>query len=436
MNTFMNSFFEEELAALQSAKREFLEKFPNAEIDLNTEMLLNGFATLTARLRKDMAETENKIARGFIEKVSPELLKPISSRTLVEIVPSASDNLIREISAGARLQEKASGTILNSWQVTQKHKLNPVQKILSIKAVEDSESFDCLEIEGEGIGDEGTEYIIYVNSWELWYYLLKYAKIFSAKPYNAKPFIIAKPKYAWELCRDFFTFEEKFRFIYANALPKKIRFDKKLPRHIFSGVSGDSLKLRVFPVEHIIPELQAELPIRRGGRQEDGLNKLQGAECENLEFLVKDESLYMCSVRALLKPTPFMNVPNKQNLEWAILAILQKNYLGFFERDVLAEALQMYLWNHQGKRNFLAHSIRKASCEIGNSVFMGSIVPQANIKIIMQCEIFTGNDYEFLGVINAFGEMLFYLFGRTLPCNLKIALTLRIEPFGMEMSFL
>jgi len=104
--------------------------------------------------------------------------------------------------------------------------------------------------------------------------------------------------------------------------------------------------------------------------------------------------------------------------EWKILGLLQKNYLRFFERDSLKNALEMSLWNAQGKRNYLAHSIKNVLLENKSAVHKGCLVPKACVKITLSLDFFDIGNYEFMGILRAYGEMLFYLFKKILSAIL------------------
>jgi type VI protein secretion system component VasA len=244
----MNAFYEQEIKALQNFKKEFDNAYRNANLDFNAEQILLGLASLTARIREEMAETENEIARNFVESIIEDLLLPLPSRSLAEVIPSPADNQEREIPGKAMLSSKSRNSSEKPflWSVTGSHKFNPAQKIISASAKEDSNGFDCLEFESIGKGP----WIVYINgetefAWGLWNFILENALDIAVKPY-----VIAKPENPWELCRDFFCFEEKFRYIYMENLPRKLRFAKKIPREIFSKISTENFKLNVLPIEN------------------------------------------------------------------------------------------------------------------------------------------------------------------------------------------
>jgi type VI protein secretion system component VasA len=483
------NFFEQELKMLEYAKKEFDKAHIDAELNFDTEQLLFGLASLTARIRQEMAETESEIARDFVESVAPELLLPLPARSLAEIIPSPSDNQQREIPSGALLCSKGKKNDEKPffWSVCGKHKLAPLQKIISVKAMEDSEGFDCLEFEKCGNGP----WIIYINgesefAWALWYFMLEFAK------HSVKPYIIAKPQNPWELCRDFFCFEEKFRYIYMEHLPDKIRFAKKIPREIFSGICIENFKLNVLPIENSFEQNLEPVFLENGAFEEKifpnesrqiimylkevlagnmkkvdfkkikyryNSNKLRFANLpSNADMLsiaafvcdgtsatmaleqggvlqAKNSAMQMCVIRSVIKSLPFFPPLGKHMREWGILGLLQKNYWRFFESDTLKNALEMQLWNTQGKRNYLVHCIKNVSLENKNAVHKGCLVPVAYVKITISLDFFNINNYEFSGILRAYGEMLFYLFKKIFICNILVELVLHIEPFGMELKW-
>jgi len=469
---------EQELKVLQNLKKEFDSVYKNAELNFDTEHLLFGLASLTARIREEMAETENEIARDFVESVAPNMLLSLSARALAEVIPSPSDNLEREIPSGCLLcsKNKKSGEKPFFWRVAGSHRLNPLQKIISVKATEDSEGFNCLEFESKGSGP----WIIYINSWALWHFMLE----------HAKPYVMARPQNPWELCREFFCFEEKFRYIYMENLPSKLRFSKKIPREIFSKICTESFKLNVLPIENsfeqnlepvllesgcfeakIFPnegwqiilclkEVLAgsikkakfeEVKYRYNSGKIRFLNLPQNADTLSIAALVcdgisasleagsmlsaKNSAMQMCEIRSVLEALPFLPPSADRSDEWKILGLLQKNYLKFFEHDMLKNALEMQLWNAQGKRNYLAHCIKSVILENGNAVYKGCILPKACVKIVLSLDFFDINNYEFLGILRAYGEMLLNLFKKVFICNMLIGLVLRVEPFGMELKW-
>ncbi|MCL2100347.1 MAG: type VI secretion system baseplate subunit TssF [Fibromonadales bacterium] len=461
----MNAFYEQELKTLRSLK--------NVELNFETEQILFGVAALTARIRREIAETENEIARDFVESIAPEMLLPLPARSLAEIVPSPADNSAREIPSGALLSSKSKkyGEKPFFWRVIGTHKLNPLQRITSVKVVE-SEGFDCLEFESSGDGP----WVIYINgesefAWALWHLLLE----------HGKPHIIAKPQNPWELCRDFFCFEEKFRYIYMENLPKRIRFAKKIPKN----VSAENFKLNVLPVENafeqnlepvllengvfetkIFPneERQTILHLKEvlaGNMKKASFkeakfrydsNEIRFANlppeadmlsvlavvCDGISAVLeqgsalqaKNPAMQMCKINSVIDALPFLPPIVEREREWKILGLLQKNYLRFFEGDTLKNALEMQLWNAQGKRNYLVHGIKKVSLESKNAVHKGCLVPMASVKIV-----FDINSREFSGILHAMGEMLFYLFKKIFICNMMVELILRVEPFGMELKW-
>jgi len=430
------------------------------------------FTALTARIRQEMAETENEIARDFVDSVAPELMLPMPARSLAEIIPSPNDNLKREIPCGALLCSKNGREKPFFWRVAGKHTLNPAQKIISAKVVEDSQGFDCIEFESQGSGP----WIVYINgesefAWNLWYIILEYAK----------PYIIAKPQNPWEHCRDFFCFEEKFRYVYFEHLPPKLRFSKKIPKEICT----ENFKLNVLPIENafeqnlepvsidasdieakIFPleERQSILKLcnvlagnaKKANLKEiefryNGFDKIKFANlpddadmlsicalvcdgsaatalAQGSPLQAKNSAMQMCEIYSALNATPFL--PPFKNAEWQILALLQRNYLQFFEGNALKNALEMQMWNAQGKRNYLAQCIKSLSLENKSAVHKGCIVPAANIKIIMNM-----SSIDNPGILRVFGEMLFCLFKKIFICNMVVALVLRIEPFGMELKW-
>ena len=440
--------------------------------------------TLTARIRQEMAETENEIARDFVESVAPELLLPLPCRSLIEIIPSPNDNQKREILSNALLCSKSKNSREKPffWKVAGTHKFNPAQKIISAKAVQDSGGFDCIEFESRGSGP----WIIYIGgesefAWNLWYFILEYAS------YAPKPYVIAKPQNPWELCRDFFCFEEKFRYIYMEELPNKLRFVKKIPKEIFSHISTENFKLNVLPIENAFEQnlepilidygdIEAKvLPLEErqnilklssvlaGNAGEASFKEIEyrynGSEkisfanlpsdantlsisalvCDGsaaaaleqgLPLQAKNAGMQMCEIYSLLNATPFLPPSGGKSMEWQILALLQKNHLQFFEGNAMKNALEMQLWNAQGKRNFLVQSIKSLSLENKSTVHKGCLVPAANIKIIMNM-----NSIDNPGILRVFGEMLFYLFKKIFICNMVVVLVLQIEPFGMELKW-
>jgi len=62
----MNQFYEQELKTLQTFKKEFDETYKGSKLSIDTEQVLLGLASLTARIREEMAETEHEIARDFV----------------------------------------------------------------------------------------------------------------------------------------------------------------------------------------------------------------------------------------------------------------------------------------------------------------------------------------------------------------------------------
>jgi len=481
----MINFYEQELKILQDLKKEFHGAYKNTELNFGTDRLLAGLASLTARIRREMAETENEIARDFVESIVPNMLLPLPVRSLVEVIPAPTDNLEREIPNEALLCSKCKkyGEKPFFWRVMGSHKFNPLQKIISVKATEDAEGFDCLEIENCG----GGPWIIYINgegefAWALWHFMLE----------CAKPCIMAKPQNPWELCRDFFCFEEKFRYIYMENLPSKIRFAKKIPREIFSKIRTENFKLNVLPVENAF-EQNLEPVLLEGGVFEakifpneerqiishlkevlagnakranfkkvkyryesnrirfadlppnadmlsvaaivcDG-NSAAGALEQGSVLQAKNSAMQMCEVRSVINAQPYLPQFCGESPEWEILGLLQRNYLQFFEGDALKNALEMQLWNTQGKRNYLAQSIKSVSLENKSTVHKGCLLPLANVKITLSLDFFDKNNYEFLGILHAFGEMLFYLFKKIFICNMLVSIILRIEPLGVELKW-
>jgi type VI protein secretion system component VasA len=485
----MSNYYEQELKILQDLKKDFDEVYKNAELNFATESVLSGLASLTARIRCEMAETENEIARDFVEHVAPEMILPLSARSLAEIIPSPADNLGREIPDGAPLckKKKKNDERPFFWSVSGKHRLNPLQKIISVKVIEDSEGFDCLEFEKCGTGP----WIIYINgenefAWALWYFILEFSK------HPIQPYIVAKPQNPWELCRDFFCFEEKFRYIYMENLPDKIRFAKKIPKEILSGICTENFKLNVLPIENSFEQNLEPILLRNGTFEEKifpnedrqiiislrevlagnmkkadfkkikyryNLNKIRfinlppnadmlsitaficdGTSAANaLEhgsvLQAKNSAMQMCEIYSIIKASPFLPSFIGYEREWGILGLLQKNYWRFFEENTLKNAIEMQLWNTQGKRNFLAHSIKNVSLKNKNAVHKGCLVPKAYVKITLSLDFFDINNYGFSGILRAFGEMLFYLFKKIFICNMLVELVLHIEPFGMELKW-
>ncbi|GBU25802.1 hypothetical protein R83H12_02460 [Fibrobacteria bacterium R8-3-H12] len=453
------------------------------EQELKTE-ILSGLEALTSRIRQEMAEAENEIARDFVESVAPELLLPLPCRSLAQIVPSPNDNQKREIPCGSLLCSKSKNQREKPffWRVAGSHTLNPAQKIISAKAVQDSQGFDCIEFESCGSGP----WVIYIGgesefAWNLWHFILEYA---SPAP---KPYVIAKPQNPWELCRDFFCFEEKFRYIYMEELPSKLRFAKKIPKEIFSCISTENFKLNVLPIENAfeqnlepilidygsieakvlaLEERQSilklhsvlagnageanfkEIEYRYNGSEKINFANLPantdtlsisalvcdgnaaGALAQGSPLQAKNSSMQMCEIYSVLNATPFLPPSGGKSMEWQILALLQKNYLQFFEGNTLKNALETQLWNTQGKRNFLVQSIKSLSLENKNAVHKGCLVPAANIKIIMNL-----GSIDNPGILKVFGEMLFCLFKKIFICNMVVELVLRVEPFGMELKW-
>jgi len=451
---------------------------------VNQTEILSGLAALTARIHQEMAETENEIARDFVESVAPELLLPLPCRSLAEIIPSPNDNQKREIQCGALLCSKGKNSREKPffWRVVGNHKLNPTQKIASAKAVEDSQGFDCIEFESSGNGP----WIIYIDgesefAWNLWHLILEHSS------HAPKPYVIAKPQNPWELCRDFFCFEEKFRYIYMEELPHKLRFAKKIPKEIFLGISTENFKLNVLPIENAFEQNLDPIPIDRGDieakmlaleeRQSilkptsvlagnakkanfkeiqyryNGYEKISFANLpsdadtlsisalvcdgsaaaaleQGLPLQAKNSAMQMCEIYSVLNATPFLPPSGGKSLEWQILALLQKNYLQFFEGNAMKNALETQLWNAQGKRNYLVQCIKSLSLENKSAVHKGCLVPSANIKIIMIL-----NSIDNPGILKVFGEMLFYIFKKIFICNIVVKLVLRIEPFGMELKW-
>ncbi|MDR3001079.1 MAG: type VI secretion system baseplate subunit TssF [Fibromonadaceae bacterium] len=484
------NLFEQELKTLKEAKKEFDNCYQGAKFDFNTEQILFGLASLTARIRGEMAETESEIARDFVKNIAPDLLLPLPSRCLAEITPIPSDNLEREISSGSSFfsKSKSSNEKPFFWETIGNHKFNPTQKIISVKAVEDSDGFDCLEFESHGNGP----WIIYINgendfAWSLWYFILEYAKHPVAKPY-----VIAKPQNPWELCRDFFCFEEKFRYVYMEDLPSKFRFAKKIPRDIFSKICAENFKLNVLPIENafeqnlkpvlldddsfeakifpnekrqVILSLKSVLAgnVKKAVFEEvkyrynserinfanlppnsdtlsicafvcDGTAAASSLE-QGSVLLAKDSAMQVGEVRSVINASPFLQPFAGREPEWGILGLLQKNYLQFFEDDTLKNALEMQLWNSQGKYNFLAQNIKNVSLKNKSAVYKGCLVPMADVKIVLSLDFLNINNYGALGVLRAYGEMLFYLFRKIFICNMLVRLVLRIEPFGKELTW-
>ena len=451
---------------------------------MNQTEILSGLAALTARIRQEMAETENEIARDFVESVAPELLLPLPCRSLAQIVPSPNDNQKREIPSGALLCSKSKNPREKPffWRVAGSHAFNPAQKIAVAKAVQDSQGFDCIEFESSGSGP----WIIYIDgesefAWNLWHLILECAS------HSPKPYIVAKPQNPWELCRDFFCFEEKFRYIYIEELPGTLRFSKKIPKEIFSNINAENFKLNVLPIENAFEQnlepilinygdIEAkvfalekrqsilklcsvlagnageanfkEIEYRYNGSEKISFANLpantdtlsisalvcDGNEAASLErglpLQAKNAAMQMCEIYSVLKATPYLPPSGGKSMEWQILALLQKNYLQFFEGNALKNALETQLWNPQGKRNFLVQSIKSLSLQNKTAVHKGCLVPAANIKIIMNL-----SSIDNPGILKVFGEMLFCLFKKIFICNIVVELILRIEPFGMELKW-
>jgi len=476
-------FFEQELKILRDAKKEFDKTHVNAELGFDTEELLFGFASLTSRIRQEIVEAENEIARDFVESVAPELLLPLPARSLAEIIPSPNDNQKREIPYGSLLCSKGKNAREKPffWRVAGEHILNPAQKIISAKAVEDSQGFDCVEFESCGSGP----WIIYIDgeseyAWNLWHFILEYAEP------APKPYIIAKPQNPWELCRDFFCFEEKFRYIYIEDLPSRIRFAKKIPKEVFSNISTENFKINVLPIENVFEQnldpiiidcgdIEARMlaleerqrilklsSVLAGNEREANFKEMEyryngsgkinfanlpcGVDTLSISALVcdgnaaaleqgsplqaKNSAMQMCEIHSVLNATPFLPPLGGKSPEWQILALLQKNYLQFFEGNAIKNALETQLWNAQGKRNYLAQCIKSLSLENKSAVYKGCIVPAANVKIIMNL-----GSIDNPGILRVFGEMLFCLFKKVFVCNMLVKMVLRIEPFGMELKW-
>jgi type VI protein secretion system component VasA len=153
---------------------------------------------------------------------------------------------------------------------------------------------------------------------------------------------------------------------------------------------------------------------------------------QNSALQAKNSAMQMCEIRSAIKALPFLPPPLA---EWEILGLLQKNYMQFFEGDTLKNALEMQMWNAQGKQNYLAQSIKSVSVEHQSAVHKGCLVPVANVKIVLSLDFFNINNYGFIGILKAYGEMLFYLFKKIFICNMLVKLLLRIEPFGMELKW-
>jgi type VI protein secretion system component VasA len=485
------NILEQELKALKETLKEFDYHYQNSELDFNTEQVLFGLASLTARMRKELLETENEIAKDFVERVAPELLLPLPSRSLAEFVPHPSDNKEKEIPNGFIFSSKGknSGGKQLSWRAVGKHKLNPKQKIISVKAVEDSEGFDCLEFESRGSGP----WIIYISgesefAWGLWHFILEYA----THPVVAKPYVIAKPQNPWLLCRDFFCFEERFRYIYIENLPSKLRFAKKIPRDTFSKICAANFKLNVLPIENAFEQnlnpvlldsdsFESKISPKEKWQVILSLKEVLAGDIKKAHFekvkyrynserisfanlppnshnlsicafvcdgtaaasaleqgsalLAKDSEMQSYEIRSVINALPFLQPFAGRDSEWGILGLLQQNYLHFFEGDTLKNALEMQLWNAQGKYNYLAQCIKSVSLENKSAVHKGCIVPMADVKVILSMDFFNINNYGFLGVLRAYGEMLFYLFRKVFICNMLVKLVLRIEPFGKELTW-
>ena len=92
-------YFTRELEYLRRAGKDFGKKYPQVaskldlreseSLDPHVERLIESFAFLSARVRRDIDRDYSQIANGVLEKFCPSLLQPIPSLTVAHLTPNS-----------------------------------------------------------------------------------------------------------------------------------------------------------------------------------------------------------------------------------------------------------------------------------------------------------------------------------------------------------
>jgi type VI secretion system protein ImpG len=263
----LKRYYDDEMFYLRTSGRQFAQEYPDAarvldgesqgDRDPAVERLLEGFAFLTARIRQEMDQDESGLARDLVEMTEPALLQPLPSFTMAELQPPAGESQQRKVERGA-LFSTVPLPGLGYPCLFSSDDARPLSQteLSGVSLAEGPDGHDQLELNFQRNASARTSaesLALYVHgdsglAWTLWYFMVRCSES-PVAPYRA-----VDTGNSWELCRSFFTMEERFRMVRLD-LPEfegnhtvRIRFNRKFPRHLLKAVQKDTLRINVFPL--------------------------------------------------------------------------------------------------------------------------------------------------------------------------------------------
>lgn len=323
MNDFKR-YFDDEIYFLKESGKQFASDYPDVgqllegssaqDRDPSVERLLEGFAFLTARIRQDMDQESNSLAKELIESTQPDLLQPLPSSTLVQIQPP--------------LTEMGNYPVYRDMPLTTGHlpdfgyacqfsidedRLFTSTQLTHVGIATDFAGHDCIDLHFSRnhvpITDKET-ICLFVNgestfAWTLWYYLV--CLVESNSTWNIKAHQTTGDQSGWSTIRSFFSMEERFRMFtidlppFLGELKIQLKLTQKFPEHFNKHINKGSLLTNVFPVVNRFT--QGTEPVSIDHRQfEYRITPKVGR---------KQEILSIKSVKAgcIKKPSQFVTIP-------------------------------------------------------------------------------------------------------------------------------
>jgi len=140
-------------------------------------------------------------------------------------------------------------------------------------------------------------------------------------------------------------------------------------------------------------------------------------------------------VRGLTRPTPRFAPPESADPRSRLLTFAAGHVAGWLDADRLRDLLRHLHWDPSGAKRSLVESIRSITTKDDYVFDRGVAWPRLSATILLRDTTCTPETWDRLGLLDAFGSVLWGLVRDAVPIGSKGALDLVVEPAGIVLSW-
>jgi hypothetical protein len=139
--------------------------------------------------------------------------------------------------------------------------------------------------------------------------------------------------------------------------------------------------------------------------------------------------------KGLVRPSPCFQWLQDGSSRSILLALSQGHILGWLDANRLKDGLRQVLWDPAQLKRTLVEAIQSVTVQQGHVLDKGIAWRRMEVEIVLRDPTCTPETWDRIGILDAFGSVLFAFVRDATEIGSRSGLRVRVEPAGIDLEY-